>query len=108
MLNLYSFTGGFSVHCGAAGAHHVTSVDIAAPCAAAADANWALNGLPPGRHAAVAADCAEFLESAAAARERWDVVIVDPPSFAPSKGAVAAAVSAYERVFARAAAVTAP
>lgn len=108
MLNCYSYTGGFSVHCGAAGASHVTSVDIAAPCAAAADANWALNGLRPGGHEAVAADCAEFLASAASAKERWDVVVVDPPSFAPNKQSVDKAAAAYERVFALAASVTAP
>jgi hypothetical protein len=165
VLNLFSYTGGFSVYAGAAGAGHVTSVDLAAPAIASAGANWALNGLDPGRHAGAAADCFEFLDGAAAAGEAWDVVggglgrgsgralagaapaspprhwmgfpprlpeasprpcqrqahdpartfplpsrqvIVDPPSFAPSKQSVPKATASYERVFAKAAAVTAP
>ncbi|KAI8473438.1 MAG: S-adenosyl-L-methionine-dependent methyltransferase [Monoraphidium minutum] len=108
VLNLFAYTGGFSAYAGAAGAAHVTSVDLAAPACAAADANWALNGLPAGGHAAVAADCFQFLEDAAAAREAWDVVIVDPPSFAPSKQSVPKATGSYERLFAKAAQVTAP
>ncbi|GBF96339.1 pseudouridine synthase [Raphidocelis subcapitata] len=108
VLNLFSYTGGFSVAAGAAGAAHVTSVDIAAPAIASAGANWALNGLDPGAHAGVAADAFEFLEAAAAAKEAWDVVIVDPPSFAPNKQSVPKATASYERVFARAASVTAP
>jgi 23S rRNA (cytosine1962-C5)-methyltransferase len=93
---------------GRGGARDVTSVDLAAPACAAAEAHWHANGLPGGAHRAVAADAFEFLDDAAAARERWDVVVVDPPSFAPSKASVPKAVAAYERLFAKAAAVTAP
>jgi len=62
------------VYAGAAGAIHVTSVDIAAPATASAQTNWQLNGLAAGRHDAVARDCFEFLEDAATAKEAWDVV----------------------------------
>ncbi|KIZ00780.1 putative SAM-dependentmethyltransferase [Monoraphidium neglectum] len=107
VLNLFAYTGGFSAYAGAAGAAHVTSVDLAAPACASAEVNWGLNGLDAGRHAAVAADCFAFLEDAAAAKEAWDVVIVDPPSFAPSKQSVTKATASYERLFAAAVKITA-
>lgn len=107
VLNLFAYTGGFSVAAGAAGAAHVTSVDVAAPALGAAETNWELNGLQPRHHTAVAADAFAYLEAAASAREVWDVVICDPPSFAPNKAAIPAARSAYTRLFAAAAGVTA-
>ena len=107
VLNLFSYTGGFSIRAGLAGAAQVTSVDVAAPAFAAAERHWRANGLPAGGHEAVAADAFAFLERAAAARRRWDVVIVDPPSFAPSEAARAHALPAYERLNRLALAVTA-
>lgn len=107
VLNLFGYTGGFSVYAGAAGAVHVTTVDVAEAALASADVNWLLNGLPAGKHESVAADAFDFLDRAVAAKELWDVVICDPPSFAPNKAAVAKAQSSYERLFQKAAAVTA-
>jgi 23S rRNA (cytosine1962-C5)-methyltransferase len=142
-LNLFGYTGGFSVYAGVGGAARVTTVDVAAAALKAADVNWALNGLPHGRHEGVALDAFDFLERAAAgerssgldavqlatapaaaswrclssppppvgcslaAKESWDVVVVDPPSFAPNKAAVAKARASYERLFEMAARVTA-
>lgn len=108
VLNLCAYTGGFSVLAGLGGAAHVTSVDLAAPAIAAAGAHWALNGLAPAAHAGVTADAFDFLERAAARGERWDVVIADPPSFAPSESARPRALHAYERLNRLALAVTAP
>jgi 23S rRNA (cytosine1962-C5)-methyltransferase len=107
VLNLFGYTGGFSVYAGAAGASHVTTVDIADAALGAADDNWQLNGLPQHQHESVAADAFDFLDRAAAAKESWDVVICDPPSFAPNKASVEKAQASYERLFAKAAAVTA-
>ena len=108
VLNLFSYTGGFSIRCGLAGAAHVTSVDVAAPAIAAADEHWRLNQLPAGGHDGVAEDAFGFLERAGAARRRWDVVIVDPPSFAPSEAARAQALPAYLRLNRLALEITAP
>lgn len=107
VLNLFGYTGGFSVYAGAAGAQHVTTVDVAAPALAAADTNWLLNRLPPANHAGIAGDAFGFLDEAASSKERWDVVIVDPPSFAPNKQSLPQAQASYEKLFAKAAAVTA-
>lgn len=64
MLNLFGYTGGFSVYAGLAGASAVTTVDVADAALAAADANWAINGLKASKHEAVTMDAFEFLERA--------------------------------------------
>jgi 23S rRNA (cytosine1962-C5)-methyltransferase len=98
VLNLCSYSGGFSVQAGLGGAAHVTSVDLAAPAIEDATRHWRENGLAPERHAGVVADAFDFLELARSRRERWDVVIADPPSFAPSEAARPRALAAYERL----------
>ncbi len=107
VLNLFAYTGGFSVRAGLAGAEHVTSVDLAAPAVAASVQHWRDNGLPAGRHDGVTEDAFGFLERAAASGRRWDVVVVDPPSFAPSEAALTQALPAYHRLNRLAHAVTA-
>jgi 23S rRNA (cytosine1962-C5)-methyltransferase len=84
----------------------VTTVDLAEPAIAFANVNWAQhNGLDPSLHEGIAADCFAFLESARRAKERWDLVVVDPPSFAPNKESLDRARASYIRVFAAAAQV---
>jgi 23S rRNA (cytosine1962-C5)-methyltransferase len=102
VLNLFAYTGGFSIYAGAAGAREVTSVDLAKPAIEDARANWALNELPADRHHAVAADAFAFLDEARAAKREWDLVIVDPPSFAPAQRHVEKAVASYQTLFASA------
>lgn len=98
VLNVFSYTGGFSVMAGVGGAKHVTSVDSAGPAIEAADAHWLLNGLPADAHSGVAVDAFEFLDEARLKRRKWDVVVIDPPAFAPSEASVARAVSAYRKL----------
>jgi 23S rRNA (cytosine1962-C5)-methyltransferase len=108
VLNVFGYTGGFSVYAGLGGASRVTTVDIAAPALVAAQANWELNELPPAHHETVTADAFEFLAEAAASQKFWDLVVVDPPSFASSKAAVPKAIAAYQKLIAAAAVVTLP
>jgi 23S rRNA (cytosine1962-C5)-methyltransferase len=108
VLNLFAYTGGFSVYAGAAGARQVTSVDLAKPAIEDARANWALNDLPADRHHAVAADAFAFLEEARTAKREWELVIVDPPSFAPAQRHVEKAVASYQTLFASSLQVLAP
>jgi 23S rRNA (cytosine1962-C5)-methyltransferase len=109
VLNLFSYSGGFSLHAGVAGASHVTSVDVSAGACSAAESHWSANGLDPSKHSAVCADVFAFLEKARAKGEAWDVVVCDPPSFAPSAAAAqGAAGGAYRRVFAASAQVVKP
>lgn len=98
VLNLFSFSGGFSIAAGSGGAASVTSVDIAAPAIQAAQMHWRDNSLPEHCHEAVVADCFQYLENARAKQEQWELVICDPPSFAPSQQTQAAAINAYTRL----------
>src|SRR5262249_13455006 len=82
VLNLFAYTGSFSVYAAAGGAAHVTTVDLSDKyCAWAAD-NLALNRLPRGT--IVAEDARTFLRGAS---EQFDVVILDPPTISKSKRA---------------------
>ena len=108
VLNLFAYTGGFSVYAGVAGAADVTSVDIAKPVTEAAQENWLLNGLDPERHHTSATDAFEFLEAARAGKRLWELVIVDPPSFAPAERHVTKALASYQALFIAALHVLAP
>jgi 23S rRNA (cytosine1962-C5)-methyltransferase len=96
VLNLFCYTGGFSLHAALGGATTVTSVDLAAPAIAGVARNCELSGLP--QHERIVGDCFDVLARAKRERRRWDLVIVDPPSFAPSERAKPAALKAYQRL----------
>jgi len=98
VLNLYGYTGGFSVAAGLGGAREVVTVDLAAPAIRLAEETWAANDLPAPAHRAVAADVAAFLD--AEPDPEWDLVVADPPSFAPRKDARENAIAAYEKLHA--------
>ncbi|TMQ09989.1 MAG: class I SAM-dependent rRNA methyltransferase [Deltaproteobacteria bacterium] len=108
VLNLFAYTGGFSLHSALGGATHITSVDIAPPAIANLERNLALSHLPATAHELVIADAFDFLARAARQHRRWDLVIADPPSFAPSERTRPAALAAYKKLAAAALAVTAP
>jgi 23S rRNA (cytosine1962-C5)-methyltransferase len=107
VLNLFGYTGGFSVYAAAGGARATDTVDVAAPAIAAARQNFQLNQLDLASAGLHAQDAFEFLAGARAAGTTWDIVISDPPSFAPRKSALPAARTAYRRLHALCAAVTA-
>ncbi|HMJ14228.1 MAG TPA: class I SAM-dependent rRNA methyltransferase [Polyangiaceae bacterium] len=102
VLNLFAYTGAFSLFAALGGASHVTSVDAAAPSMAAARDNFALNGLNADAHAFAVGDVYEFLSQSQSRRELFDVVVCDPPSFAKNKEQKAGARKAYARLNARA------
>lgn len=108
VLNVFSYTGGFSLHALLGGAARVTSVDVAAPAMRGLERNLALSELPAAAHEGAVADAFDFLARAAAQGRRWELVIVDPPSFAPSERARPAALAAYRRLAAAALAVVEP
>jgi 23S rRNA (cytosine1962-C5)-methyltransferase len=108
VLNLFGYTGGFSIHAAAGGATTTDTVDTAAPALAAARRNFALNGLPLATARMHVRDAFAFLGEAGQRGRSWDIVISDPPSFAPSASALPAARAAYRRLHALAAAVVTP
>jgi 23S rRNA (cytosine1962-C5)-methyltransferase len=100
LLNLFGYTGGFSVYAGLGGAGRVTTVDIAPNAIKASEVNWEINHLPPEKHDALCVDAFEFVLEAHKEKKLWDIVITDPPSFAPNQKAVETAREAYTKVFA--------
>jgi 23S rRNA (cytosine1962-C5)-methyltransferase len=82
VLNLFAYTGGFSVYALAGGAASVVSVDIAKPALATIEHTLDLNDLDRAKHGSLVGDVFEYLPRAVKAAERYDLVIVDPPSLA--------------------------
>lgn len=95
VLNLYGYVGGFSVAAGLGGAAHVETVDSAAPAIRLAEAAWRENGLDPAAHVGMAMDVPTRVEALRDGRERFDVIVADPPSFAPNEDSVPAATRSY-------------
>lgn len=85
MLNLCGYTGGFSIYAGMGGAREVTTLDLAKPAIESSKENWRLNHLPEAGHHAVVGDVFEFLAEAKQSKRTWDLVVVDPPSFASAE-----------------------
>ena len=108
VLNLFSYAGGFSLHSAAGGATHVTSVDIAAQAHVTAQASFRAAGIDPRAHEFASADAFAFLASARDRGETWDIVVSDPPSFAPNEKSRPRALSAYRSLHRAAAQVLAP
>jgi 23S rRNA (cytosine1962-C5)-methyltransferase len=95
VLNLFSYAGGFSLLAALGGARAVTSVDIALGAHKTAEASFRAAGMDPGEHTFVAADAFAFLERARERETKWDLIVSDPPSFAPNERALHRALSSY-------------
>lgn len=98
VLNLFSYTGGFSIFAAKGGAKEVTSVDIAKVAIQAVERNFAINDLRTLHHD-IATDAFAYLEQLNAEKKKYDLVITDPPSFAPNEKSVEQAKAAYAKVF---------
>jgi 23S rRNA (cytosine1962-C5)-methyltransferase len=95
VLNCFAYTGAFSLYALRGGAQSVASADIGKGLAEAAAANIVLNRLDAARHEFITGDCFELLSRYAEQGRRFDLVILDPPSFAKSKQNRYAALRAY-------------
>lgn len=99
VLNVFAYTGGFSLYALRGGARSVTSLDISQPALEAARRNLGHNPeLDASAHECLAADSFAALGDLAAAGERYDLVILDPPSFARKQRDIPQALAAYERL----------
>ena len=102
VLNVFSYTGGFSLYAARGGARSVTSVDLSAPAIAGVERNFALNmDVPRVRacpHHPVVGDAFDVLSGFARSQRRFGLVVLDPPMFAQSKSQVEPALEAYRRL----------
>ena len=106
VLNLFCYTGGFSIYALAAGAKHVDSVDSSKKAMMMVDRNVAINGFDESRHTSLCCDAIDYLKIAP--EGKYDLMIVDPPAFAKHRGALKNALRAYQRLNAAAIAKVAP
>jgi 23S rRNA (cytosine1962-C5)-methyltransferase len=86
VLNLFSYTGAFSVRAARAGAVEVVAVDTSAKAHARARRNYELSGLAPARMEQVTGEASKILERFLSRKRRFDLVICDPPTFAHGQG----------------------
>jgi 23S rRNA (cytosine1962-C5)-methyltransferase len=98
VLNLFSYTGAFSLYAARGGARRIVSVDYAPEAARDSAENFRLNGFSVEPHEFVVADVFEYLEAARTRGERFDLVICDPPSFGRNQQQLKKALAAYTRV----------
>lgn len=95
VLNMFCYTGGFSVYALRGGAQEVVSVDSSAKAIDLTNANVALNYPNCDHHKAYAEDAFKFLEKA---DDAYDLIVLDPPAFAKHKEAVRNALKGYTRL----------
>ncbi len=100
VLDVFSYSGGFSTHALVGGAHEVTSVDISQQALKLAQRNVKLNSVdsPLGNHIILVGDAFEILEGLVSKRKRYDIVIIDPPSFAKQASEIVKAKHSYAKL----------
>ena len=84
VLNLFGYTGSFTVYAAAGGARQSTTVDLSNTYLAWAARNLSANGIDSRRHEFVRGDALPWLEQAAAAGREFDIIVCDPPAFSHS------------------------
>lgn len=95
VLNMFCYTGGFSVYAMRGGAKLVHSVDSSAKAIELTNRNVALNFEDDNRHEAFCEDAFKYLEQAG---NNYDLIILDPPAFAKHRGALHNALKGYTRL----------
>lgn len=100
VLNMFCYTGGFSVYAMRGGALQVDSVDSSAKAVALTDANISLNFPDDGRHRTFAEDAFKFLADMPA--DLYDLIILDPPAFAKHRSAIKNGLIGYRKLNAKA------
>jgi len=102
VLDVFAYNGGFSLYAARGGARSVTSLDISGPALAEAARHFTLNQDIPevaaAKHHLLVGDAFTHLADLAATRHRFDMVVIDPPSFAKSQSEISRALNAYSRL----------
>ena len=98
VLNCFCYTGAFSVYAFAGGAESVLSMDSSEPAMAQVKANLDLNGLGDGKSELMTADVFTALRKFRDSRRSFDVIILDPPKFAPTTAQAEKAARGYKDI----------
>ena len=98
VLNCFCYTGGFSIHALANGAKSVLSVDSSADALSLLEENITLNDLPADRHTSLEGDVFQLLRKFRDANRSFDMIILDPPKFAPTAAHAEKASRAYKDI----------
>ncbi|HHV86950.1 MAG TPA: class I SAM-dependent rRNA methyltransferase [Petrimonas sp.] len=96
VLNMFCYTGGFSVYALRGDARLVHSVDSSSKAVSLTDENVKLNFGNEPRHTSFSEDAFKFLKESAT--DTYDIIILDPPAFAKHRGAIANALQGYKRL----------
>jgi len=107
-LNLFGYSGGFSVAAALGGARHVVTVDVDRDAVALARENFGANGIDAADHAFASDDAFDILKRYRSQGRLFDLVVCDPPAFAKSQKAVEGAVAGYTSLNRNALQVLAP
>jgi len=99
VLNMFCYTGGFSFYAMKGGARLVHSVDSSAKAIELTNQNVELNFAGDSRHASFTADAFEYMRNI---KDKYNLIILDPPAFAKHRDAVHQALQAYKRINTRA------
>lgn len=108
VLNCFAYTCSFGVHCRAAGAARVVNVDVSAKILDKGRRNYELNGLVARENEFVLADAGRYLKGAAKRDNRFDCIILDPPTFARHDGKVFSITKALPELLGQALSVLRP
>jgi len=95
VLNCFGYTAGFAVYAALGGATRTVTVDLSEPALELARENFRRNGLDPGQHEFVQEDVFQYLRRC---RDKFDIVILDPPAFAKKQTNLAAAFRGYKDI----------
>ncbi|MHB0858262.1 MAG: class I SAM-dependent rRNA methyltransferase [Anaerolineae bacterium] len=98
VLNVFAYTGGFAVYAASQGAARVANLDSSADALQAAHGNMALNALARDTDDYVVGDAFQVLRRYRSEEQRYDLVILDPPKFAFSRGQLTAATRGYKDI----------
>lgn len=95
VLDCFSYVGGFALNAAMAGAREVTAVDVSEAAVSLIEQNAALNGL---QVEAVCANCFDYLREKVKAKEKYDVIVLDPPAFTKARANMANACRGYKEI----------
>ena len=95
VLNCFCYTAGFSVYAALAGARETMNIDVSCPALETAKRNFAINNLPLKNHHFLDKDAFDSISDFESEKEKFDVIILDPPAFVKNQKSLKQGLSGY-------------